>query len=106
MLNVLSALADAFGMRLAPCSDIIKGIANGSYPATTMIGEICSRDLATIAPSATVDEALRHMRDNAPRYFVVVANGQPVGIVSMSDIASQQRLASSLTHTSAAPPLR
>jgi CBS domain-containing protein len=53
---------------------VLRAIANGSYPATTMIGEVCSRDLATIAPSATVDDALRLMRDKVIRYLAVVEN--------------------------------
>jgi CBS domain-containing protein len=60
---------------------VIRAIANGSYPATTMIGEVCSRDVATIAPSATVEEVLHHMRDKATCYVAVVENGQPIGVV-------------------------
>jgi CBS domain-containing protein len=85
---------------------VVRALANGSYPATTMIGEVCSRELATIAPSATVEEALRHMRDKATRYLAVVENGQPVGVVSISDIADQQLLASPVTKRDTAPPNR
>jgi CBS domain-containing protein len=83
---------------------IVRAIANGSYPATTMIAEVCSRDLATIAPSASLDEALRLMRDKSTRYLVVVEHGQPVGVVSMSEIMHQQLvLDSSLTSMRDAP---
>ena len=85
---------------------VVRAIANGSYPATTMIGEVCSRDLATISPSATVDEALRLMHDKAIHYLAVVENGQPVGIVSISDVASQQGSDSPLANISDALPNR
>jgi CBS domain-containing protein len=74
---------------------VIRAIANGSYPATTLIGEVCSRELATIGPSASVDEVLRVMRDKASRYLAVVENGQLVGVVSISELASRQLSADS-----------
>ena len=36
------------------CDIVVRAIADGSYPATTMIGEFCSRDLATI-PSHLIE---------------------------------------------------
>ena len=84
----------------------VRAIANGSYPATTMIGEVSSRDLATIAPSATVDEVLRLMHDKAIHYLAVVENSQPVGIVSISDVASQQESDSPVANVSDALPNR
>jgi CBS domain-containing protein len=84
---------------------IVRAIANGSYPATTPIGEVCSRDLPAIGPSASLDEALRVMRDKATRYVAVVENGQLVGVISIGELASRQLLVdSSLPSTSDAPP--
>jgi CBS domain-containing protein len=86
---------------------VVRAIANGSYPATTPIGEVCSRDLPAIGPSASVDEALRVMRDKATRYVAVVENGQLVGVISIGELASRQLLVdSSLPSTSDAPPHR
>lgn len=69
---------------------VVRAIANGNYPATTKLGEVCSRKLATVAPSDTIDVAVRLMRDRAIRRLPVVENGQPVGIVSIGDLSSER----------------
>ena len=60
---------------------VVRGIASGNYPATVTLGEICSRDLTTLAPEASVEDAVRLMREKAIRRLPVVEHGQPVGIV-------------------------
>jgi CBS domain-containing protein len=85
---------------------IVRGISSGNYPATTKLGEVCSRELTTVAPSDSVDEVVRLMRDKAIRRLPVVENGQPVGIVSLGDLASEQEPHSPLADISNAPPNR
>jgi CBS domain-containing protein len=85
---------------------IVRAIANGNYPATTKLGEVCSRELTTVAPSDSVDDAVRLMRDKAIRRLPVVENGQPVGIVSLGDLISEQEPHSPLADISNAPPNR
>jgi CBS domain-containing protein len=85
---------------------IVRAIANGSYPATTKLGEVCSRELTMLAPSDSVDDALRLMRDKAIRRLPVVENGRPVGIVSLGDLANEQDPHSPLADISNAPPNR
>ena len=67
---------------------VIRAIANGNYPATTTLAEVCSRDLVTVAPSDSVETVAGLMRDNAIRRLPVVENGEAVGIISRSDLAS------------------
>jgi CBS domain-containing protein len=85
---------------------VIRAIANGNYPATTKLGEVCSRELTTLAPSDTVAEAVRLMRDKAIRRLPVVENGRPVGILSIADLATEQEPHSPLADISDAPPNR
>jgi CBS domain-containing protein len=85
---------------------IVRAIANGNYPATTKLGEVCSRELTTVAPSDSVDDAVRLMRDKAIRRLPVVENDHPVGIVSLGDLASGQEPHSPLADISNAPPNR
>lgn len=85
---------------------IVRGIASGNYPATTKLGEVCSRELTTVAPSDSVDDAVRLMRDKAIRRLPVVEHGRPVGIVSLGDLASAQEPQSTLADISDAPPNR
>jgi CBS domain-containing protein len=85
---------------------IVRAIANGNYPATTKLGEVCSRELTTLAPSDSVDDAVRLMRDKAIRRLPVVENGQPLGIVSLGDLISELEPHSPLADISNAPPNR
>ena len=85
---------------------VVRAIANGNYPATTKLGEICSRELTTVSPSDTVDDAVRLMREKAIRRLLVVENGHPLGIVSLGDLATEQEPQSPLADISAAPPNR
>jgi CBS domain-containing protein len=85
---------------------VIRAIANGNYPATTKLGEVCSREVTTVGPSDTVAEAVRLMRDKAIRRLPVVDGGRPVGMLSIADLASEQEPHSSLADISDAPPNR
>jgi CBS domain-containing protein len=85
---------------------VVRAIANGNYPATTRLEEVCSRELTTVSPSDTVPEAVRLMRDKAIRRLPVVENGQPVGIISIGDLAGEQEPNSPLAGISDAPPNR
>jgi CBS domain-containing protein len=85
---------------------VIRAIANGNYPATTKLGEVCSREVTTVGPSDTVAEAVRLMRDKAIRRLPVVDGGRPVGMLSIADLASEQEPHSPLADISDAPPNR
>ena len=85
---------------------VVRAIANGNYPATTTLGEICSRELTTLSPTDTVDDAVRLMREKAIRRLPVVENGQPVGIVSIGDLSIERDRHSILGDIGAAPPNR
>ena len=83
---------------------IVRAIANGNYPATTGREEVCSRELTLVSPSDSVAEAVRLMRDKAIRRLPVVEDGQPVGILSIGDLASEQEPHSPLAGMSDVPP--
>ena len=46
---------------------VVRVLAEGSDPATGRVGEICSRELTTILPTAGVGEAVRLIREKAVR---------------------------------------
>ncbi len=84
---------------------VVRALAEGADPETTPVGEICSRELTTIEPSASVGEAVRLMRDKAIRRLPVVDNdGFVMGIVSIGDVAVERDRRSALGDISAAPP--
>jgi CBS domain-containing protein len=85
---------------------VVRGIAGGNYPATVKLGEICSRELTTLSPTDSVEDAVSLMRQKAIRRLPVVENGRPVGILSLGDLALEKDPHSALGDISAAPPNR
>jgi CBS domain-containing protein len=84
---------------------VVRVLAEGSDPATVTAGQVCSRDLTTIPPTASVGEAVRLIREKAIRRLLVVEESDDVvGIVSMGDIAVARDRKSALADVSAAPP--
>ena len=85
---------------------VVRVLAEGGDPETTPVGEICSRDLTTIEPTASVGDAVRLMRAKAIRRLhpVVDDEGFVMGIVSTGDVAVERDRRSALGDISAAPP--
>jgi CBS domain-containing protein len=84
---------------------VVRVLAEGSDPATVSVGQVCSRELTTIPPTASVGDAVRLIREKAIRRLPVVEDGgEVVGIVSMGDIAVARDRKSALGDISAAPP--
>jgi CBS domain-containing protein len=68
----------------------IRVVAEGKDPESTTVGEISSRELVTIDPQQSLDEALRLMaRHQVRRLPVVEEDGKLVGIVAQADVAKQ-----------------
>jgi CBS domain-containing protein len=83
----------------------VRAVAEGLQPTST-ISEIVSRDVTAISPDDTVEHAVRLMRDRSIRRLPVVADGRPVGIVSIGDLAIELDRSSALADISAAPANR
>ena len=74
-------------------------------PHTKVASPRNSRSSAeAIEPSASVDDALSKMREADIRRLPVVQDGQPVGIVSLGDLAVERDVDSTLADISAASP--
>lgn len=84
----------------------IRVLAENRDPLATRVGDICSTELAVLSPDDSVEEATRLVRDRAVRRLPVLADGTPVGVVSIGDLALNQAERSALSETSAAPPNR
>jgi CBS domain-containing protein len=83
---------------------VVRGIASGKDPATTQLGEICSKDVTTVSSDTPVEEVVRLMRDRAIRRLPVVDGDRPVGVVSLGDLAVERDPSSALADISEAPP--
>lgn len=66
---------------------VVRAIAEHLRPETTTVGSIATRELMMVQETATVDEAVRAMREHAVRRLLVCdADRKLVGIVSLSDV--------------------
>jgi len=84
----------------------IRGVAEGRNISSLTLGDICSRQLTTLSPTDSVDDAALLMREKALRRLPVVEGGKPVGIVSLGDLAVTKDPHSALGNISAAPANR
>ena len=83
---------------------VIRAVAEGRDPKSIKVGEICSGDVATVAPDETVDRVISLMRQKAIRRVPVVEGGKPVGVISLGDLAIEKDSKSALADISAAQP--
>ena len=84
---------------------VVRALAEGADPGTTPVSAICSRELTTIEPDASVGRAVLLMREKAVRRLPVVDDdGFVMGIVSIGDVAVERDRRSALGDISAAPP--
>jgi CBS domain-containing protein len=83
---------------------VVRAIAEGRDPQSTSVSDVCTPGLETIEPDASVDDALRKMREADIRRLPVVQDGRPVGIVTLGDLAVEREPDSTLADISAASP--
>ena len=83
---------------------VVRAIAEGRDPQSTSVSDVCSPSLETIEPDASIDEALRKMREADIRRLPVVQDGRPIGIVTLGDLAVEREPDSTLADISAASP--
>ncbi|HKB94434.1 MAG TPA: CBS domain-containing protein [Gaiellaceae bacterium] len=68
----------------------VRVVAEGRSPADTRVSDIASRELVTIDPDRSLDEALRLMAKHQVRRLPVVEeDGKLVGIVAQADVAKR-----------------
>jgi CBS domain-containing protein len=75
----------------------IRVLAENRDPATTRLGDICTGELAVLRPDDDVQHAARLVRERAVRRLPVIADGVPVGMVSVGDLALDQDERSALS---------
>jgi CBS domain-containing protein len=83
---------------------VVRAIAEGRDADSTSVGDVCTTGVETVDPSASVDDALRIMRDHDIRRLPVAKSGRPVGIISLGDLAVEREPESTLADISAASP--
>jgi CBS domain-containing protein len=82
----------------------VRVLAENRDPQTTPVGDICGDELAMLSPDDDVEQARRLVRERAVRRIPVLADGTPVGVVSVGDLALEKGATSALSGVSLAPP--
>ncbi|MEA2472330.1 MAG: hypothetical protein QOE06_245 [Thermoleophilaceae bacterium] len=64
---------------------VVNAVAEGNTDAK--VEDVASSDTTTIEPDAGIEDAINLMRENKVRRLPVVDDDEPVGIVSLGDLA-------------------
>ena len=81
---------------------VVRVLAEGGDADDVTLGDVCSHDLHTAGPDEDLQEVARRMREAAIRRVPVVEDGEPVGILSIGDLAIVLDDQSALAEISAA----
>ena len=83
---------------------MVRVLAENRDPLTTLVGDICSSELAVLGPDDDVEQAARLVRERAVRRIPVLADGAAVGVVYIGDLALDAGEPSTITALAAARP--
>jgi CBS domain-containing protein len=67
----------------------LRVVAEGKDPQSTTVGEIASKDVVTVQPDESLDDALQKMAKHQVRRLPVVENGRLIGVVAQADVARE-----------------
>lgn len=82
----------------------LRAVADGVDPLTVSAQAVCTPNPVVIGPHDALSTAVALMRDHAIRRLPVLADGHPVGMVSLGDLAVAQDPDSALADISRAEP--
>ena len=67
--------------------DVLKRVVGaGLDPRQALIADVMTKDLVTVLPSVTVEQAMEIFTDRRCRHLPVVENGQLLGLISIGDV--------------------
>jgi len=61
-------------------------VAEGKSPSETLVEDVMSKEVETITPKSTVEEAMRAMTVRRHRHLPVMSDGKMVGLISIGDV--------------------
>lgn len=83
---------------------VVRVVAEGQDPGSIKAIDIATTNVQTISPDAEAGDAVRLIKENNIRRIVVAENDQPIGIVSIGDLAVALDEDSVLADISSEPP--
>jgi CBS domain-containing protein len=85
---------------------VVRGLATDGDTRSKRLGELCTPNVATVSPDDSIDDAVALMKRHAVRRLPVVERGEPIGIVTLGDLARRKEPQSALGSISEASPNR
>jgi CBS domain-containing protein len=82
---------------------VVRAIAEHKDPSSTKVSDVASHDVAALSPDQSVDDAIKIVREKNVRRIPVLEGDQPVGIVSIGDLAIERDSDSALADISSEP---
>ena len=82
---------------------VVRVLAEGLDPQNVSVSQVMSDGVVCLSPTDTVERAIEVMKDHAIRRIPVVEGGEPVGVVSIGDLAIEAHGEKALADISAAP---
>jgi CBS domain-containing protein len=83
---------------------VVRAVAVGKPLDKTTAAEVCSNRLLTLSPTASVEDAIKVMKEHGIRRIPVVRDNKPIGIVTLGDLARHRDPSSALGQISSAAP--
>jgi CBS domain-containing protein len=81
---------------------VVRAVAEDKDLRNAKLESICSKDVTSLSPDQSDEDAVLLMKNKALRRLPVVENGKVIGIVSLGDLAIQKDRQSALGRISAA----
>lgn len=83
---------------------VVRGLADHGDASSLTLGDVCSKGVYGVSPDSSIEDVLDVMEQHAVRRVPVMEQSQPVGIVSIGDLAVEKDRESALAKISAAAP--
>jgi CBS domain-containing protein len=81
----------------------VRVVAEGKDPDSVTVGDAATKDIQTLSPDDSVEDAIKLVREKNVRRVPVVEGAKPVGIVSIGDLAMERDQDSALADISSEP---
>jgi CBS domain-containing protein len=82
---------------------VVNAIAEGRDPSSTKVSDVATRDVTSLTPDSSVEDAIKIVRESNVRRIPVLQDGRPAGIVSIGDLAIERDSDSALADISSEP---
>jgi CBS domain-containing protein len=83
---------------------VVRAIAEQKDPSSTKVADVATHNVAALSPDQSVEDAIKIVRENNVRRIPVIEGDNPVGIVSIGDLAVERDTQSALADISSEPP--